>query len=625
MNRLEALKNKLKGVPQKPGVYLMKDKKDKIIYVGKAKNLKNRISSYFNKQKHEAFKTRMLVKEIADFDVVLVQNEIEALLTERTLIKHHNPAFNILLRDDKEYPYVRVNFKEEWPRIEKVRRRKNDSATYLGPYSQTGYLNLILKSIQRIYPVVKCSRHEFSNIARPCTYYDMNMCLAPCHKSVDRSEYVAAVKEALEVLDGKNKKIRDKIKETMLQLSAKQEYEEAAALRDQLNALERVREKQSVVVPGIGDADFIGYSFTKDFIFVHVIAVREGLISHNDNFKLNFKVEDTVEGLSSFLIQYYEARFLPKTIYLDKELPDKSNIEEFLFQTAYNKSSQKIEIVLPKKGPKSKLLQTAMENAEFQLAENQKRRKEEKEDLEKIKSSLNLKKLPERMECIDISNLGAQAIVASNVCFLNGKPAKHLYRKYNVKTVTDDPDDFASINEVVRRRLLRAKNEDAEKLGPKLDLLVIDGGKGQLGAALEAKSETNSSVSIVSIAKSRLEKSPVHRVTELARSYERIFLEKSTEPILLRAGTPEFRILTYIRDEAHRFAITHHRSRRQKQAFHSFLDDVSGLGPVLKKRLLTELGSLDKIKKAKKEELSLIKGIHSELAEAIVNASSKYS
>ena len=595
-----SLREKRQHLPKSPGCYLMKDSKNTIIYVGKAKNLKNRVSSYFQKQDHHR-KTRAMVKEIRDFELIVTKTEVEALLLERTLIRHHQPRYNILLRDDKEYPFVRVDFSSPWPRIRKVRRRKDDGAEYVGPFGSAGVLNTMLRTMYKVFPLIRCSDHEFKTVKRPCNYYHMKMCLAPCHLKVDRDSYVTMIRDALKLLQGRNKDLKITLETKMKAAAQNEDFEQAAQFRDQIKALDRVGIKQSVHVEGFEDADAIGIYRSGDNITFNVLMIRSFLVIGHDNFRVPASIDNDEDTLSSFLLQYYHNRLVPDALILPFTIESKAELREILSTD----KKKNVRIVSGTRGETKDIIELSHKNAKFQTEQQDQLEVRRHSELELLQETLDLETLPKRIECIDISNMQGTSIVASNVCFINGKPAKDKYRRYNIQSVSGKNDDFASIQEVVERRLRRAAEDNVFP-----DLIVIDGGKGQLSSAMTAAAAyPDLPCKIVSIAKSRLQSAPIDQKVTGHRSYERIFVPEKQEPILLMEGTPVHRIMTKVRDEAHRFAITFHRQKRQKRSHASVLDSVPGIGPVLKKRLFKTYGDIEGLKKASFEELIQVKGM----------------
>lgn len=608
------LKEKLRALPKEPGCYLMKDSLGRIIYAGKAKSLKARVSQYFNGNQASS-KTRAMVQEIYDFEIIITKTEVEALLLERTLIKHHRPRFNVLLRDDKEYPYLRIDLTEEWPRINWVRRRREDKATYLGPFGSASQLKVLLEATYRIFPLIRCSRHEFEITKRPCNYYHMKMCLAPCTLPVDPLQYKSMMRDAIDFLAGRNKDVVKALQEKMGQAAEQESYELAAMYRDQLKAFEIVTERQSVVVEGAQDADILGLAQAATKTAFAIMTVRDGKLVGQDSFVLPSPIQEADEALTEFLLQYYDGRSLPSEVLVPCELPDVEDLRLALLTGHPEVLS--LTIKSAQRGARSDLLEMAAKNAAYRLDELTRETEQNRVELQVLRDSLKLSRSPVRMECIDISNIQGTAIVASNVCFIGGKPSKEHYRHYSIKEVAGAPDDFASIREVVRRRLERGlRDHDLP------DLLIIDGGKGQLSAALDAfRDFPEARLDLISLAKSRIDKRhgknhPLNvRVQE--RSFERVFFPDQDLPTPLSPGTPEYRLLTQIRDEAHRFAITHHRKVRSKLSHGSALTDIPGIGGVLRQKLLTTFGGLGELKKASLGELRKVPGMRESAAVAL--------
>ncbi len=612
-NGLKGLREKVASLPGSPGVYLMKSAAGKIIYVGKAKNLINRVRSYFIGVNQHPPKTRVLVQEISDFEIIITSTEVEALLLERTLIKHHAPCYNILLRDDKEYPFLRVNFQEDWPRVEIVRRQKSDGAYYIGPFGSSRSLRILLDTAHRIFPLIRCSRHQFSSVKRPCNYYHMKTCLGPCHIPTSRDDYVTLVKNALLFIQGKNSDLTALLKERMKEASSAQNYELAAMYRDQLKALDEIsHSRQSAIVKNVKDADVLGLHQEESKTSFHILMVRDGRLIGSDSFVVDSLVQGEAEALSDFLLQYYESRSLPSELILslsNETVEGVNSVKETVRLILESLKTEKsklpnIEVIFPKRGPRLSLIEIAKKNAKYNLEESRRLETNKHIELELVQMALGLDRIPKKIECIDISNLQGTAIVASDVCFLDGKPAKDLYRHYVVKSVEGKPDDFASVREIVRRRFARAeRDQDAP------DLLVIDGGKGQLGAAMEAASEFQSlSIPIISLAKER---------GDQEASSERVFFPNRDNPFALLPGSQEYRVLTHLRDEAHRFAISHHRKRRSRILHASELEEIPGIGPSLRAKLLDVFGGVDGLKRATLEQLLAVKGLRESSAIAL--------
>lgn len=595
-----SLQEKISHLPKSPGVYFMKDNKGTIIYVGKAKSLKPRVSSYFQNTNH-SMKTRALVSEIADFDLLITKTEVEALLLERSMIRHHQPRFNILLRDDKEYPYVRIDFNDPWPRIKKVRRRKNDQAKYIGPFGHAGLLNDMLKTVLRVFPLIRCSPHEFANTTRVCNYYHMKMCLGPCVYDVDRDEYISMLNQATQLLEGKSSEVRTQLTAAMHDAAKRERFEQAARLRDQIRTLEGIAQQQSVVVHDYEEADIVGYFEQDETITFNVTIVRDYSVLSSLSYQVGSSIDSIEETLTSFLLQYYHQHPTPKIIIT----PLKLNHDAHLLTVLSEGEKYTVCIKTGFQGEGKDLVSLATRNARFFSEQSTSLQLKQKAELEILKQLLELDKTPQNMECIDISNLQGNSIVASCVSFINGKPAKQNYRRYNITSVVGKNDDFASIYEVVTRRLKRGIEEHDLP-----DLLVIDGGKGQLQSALQALTNfPDLNLDIVSLAKSRAlrQKSDISSLT--TKSSERVFLPNKTVPIELSEGSPSYRIMTRIRDEAHRFAISFHRKKRTKTSLESTLQEIPGIGPKTNQKLLQTFGSIDNMRKASLEQIKKVPGI----------------
>ena len=605
------IRTKLSSLPRSPGVYFMKGSKGQVLYVGKAKELKSRVSSYFTDSKDHSPKTRSLVREIFDFEVMLVKTEVEALLLERTLIKHHQPPFNILLRDDKEYPFIRIDFSVDWPRLEIVRRRQDDRAEYFGPFSAAGSLKTSLDAIKRVFPLIRCNQWEFEHAKRVCNYYHMKMCLGPCVLNVDKDAYKSMLRDSMALLEGKNEDVVKTLQSKMLVASEREQFELAASYRDQIKAIDILTEKQSVMVAPDIDGDVISLVQSNDVIAIHVAMIRGGKLLGGDSFTFATSgIENREETLPHFLLQYYEGRFIPPRIVVDCELENASDIANAI-QSEGLKPSE-LRTLRNLRSPWPDLASIALKNAQYAHDEAVRAMDRRRSSLEALQATLGLASPPRRIECIDISNLQGTAIVASDICFIDGHPEKSLYRSYNIETVQGAPDDFASIREVVKRRLERGIRDNDMP-----DLLVIDGGRGQLESALSALAEfPGLNLQIVSLAKSRTEKT-TQRSSAPKHSLERVFKPGQDTPIPLVPGSPAFRIMTQVRDEAHRFAITKHRKKRSSLGQKSLLETVDGVGPKIRAALLKHFGSIDAIANANVDALTLVKGVSRELAEKI--------
>ena len=520
-------------MPTCSGIYLLKGEDQRVIYVGKAKNLRARLRSYFQ-GKPTGAKLQALTDECRDFDIIITSNEIEALLLERTWIKQQKPKYNVLLRDDKNYPYLRIDWQEEWPRLEKVRRQKEDGAQYFGPYGR--HLNVLYALLRRMFPLIRCTRRQFALMQRPCNYYQMRMCLAPCVRAVPRQRYLKMLERLVAVIEGDTKAVQSSLQRAMCSAAASQEYEEAASYRDQLKALEQTQKRQIAVLTTKLNADVFGLALKDSQALIYLLMVRDGCISAQDHFVLSCLLGDARQVLSEFLLQFYEYRQLPELVLLPETVD--TALQEALGSVFTSDASTDDE---------RELLVLAEKNAAQQL---QLQYRDIEAELRAVQDLLKLKKPPRTIECVDISNLQGVAIVAAIVCFIDGLPAKQRYRRYKVGG--NKPDDYASIKAVVQRRWRRAvRNNDAP------DLLLIDGGKGQLQAA-RSVIDSASELVVASIAKSR----NLQTSTRTVASGERLYLADASSPIALPINSPAFRIIVQLRDEAHRFALSYHRRLR---------------------------------------------------------------
>lgn len=600
------LREKLTRVPSDAGTYLMKNDKSKVIYVGKAKNLKKRLSSYFLKSNHEDVKTKALVSEISDFEIFIVKNEVEALLLERTLIREHKPKFNVILRDDKDYPYIKIDFNSTWPRINKVRKRKDDGESYLGPFSHINQLNTILDLTFRIFPIIRCTPREFSSRKRPCNYYYMKRCLAPCVLNVSEDLYKDTVADALSFLTGKNKKLIKELNVKMRAASRQENYELAASYLEQLNALKTITQEQNVITKSTKDCDVFDYIIDQNTLSIHNIQIRDRAIKGQENFIIKTPIDDIENSISQIFLQFYDSRFIPEEIIFPKKIVDHKHLEEIFSK----QKGKNVKITNPSRGQKIKLCQIAKKNAAYYLNESYDKQSKARLKLENLKNLLNLSQYPARIDCIDISNIQGTAIVASQVSFVDGKPEKKLYRLFNLGDLHDTPDDYASIRNVCERYFKRFKDSDSVP-----QMLVIDGGKGQLSAAKNIhKKFKNINLEIVSLAKDRTKYNTDNNST---KSHERVFQTGKKEPLILKEGSEEYKLLTQLRDEAHRFAITHHRKRRKKVLHGSKLDEIPKIGPKTRNKILRFIDDINKFKSMSLAEIEDIPDLRKDQAKAI--------
>ena len=595
-----ALHRKASTMPAQSGVYLMKNDRGKIIYVGKAKNLRNRLRTYFVAT-IENLKIRALVKEIRDFEIILTTDEVEALLLERTLIKHQKPRYNVLLRDDKEFPWLRVDLQEQWPRLEKVRQKQDDGAVYFGPYGSVKSLNLLLNLVRRIFPLVRCSRYQFKHATRPCNYYQMKMCLAPCHFDIPRVDYLHMMEQAMNVLRGNTQAVAASLNQAMHKAAQEEKFELAARCRDQLQALQNSTQRRTVVLSSSIDADVFGIDIYKGKALLYVLTVRDGCMLGHDYFRVTSLLENAQQVLTEFLLQYYEHRPLPADIFLP------FTVEQVLF-TALEARNCNITVGTTASNDAGRLLALASKNAVFQLRQGG---RDYEAELRAVQKLLKLKQLPRRIECLDISNFQHSAIVAALVCFIDGKPHSDLYRKYKLAETATKPDDYSSIAEVVQRRLQRlAKDNDH------FDLLLIDGGKGQLQAAQKVCTAMGyPDIALAALAKNRKK----HTAARTLSRGERVFIPHRSTSLPLPPSAAAFKILTRLRDEAHRCARAYHRRLRDKISKASPLCDVPGVGKVLHQRLLQKFPARAALQQASIEQLLEIKGMTRPVAQAVLD------
>jgi excinuclease ABC subunit C len=585
-------------VPTAPGCYLMKDTKGKIIYVGKAKNLRARVRTYINEQ-DSRYSVKFLMKHVASMDFLVTTNEKEALLLENSLIKKHAPRYNLRLKDDKTYVSVRLNVREDFPRLTVVRRHKKDGARYFGPYSSAQAVRQTLRQLQRVFPLRTCSDSVLRNRTRPCLYYQMKQCAAPCVKYVDREAYHEIVNQVIMVLEGRNDELEKHLM-TQIQDAAKAlNFEEAAVLRDRLVALRQTLERQrTVAVPGAEDRDVFGLYNHGRFTEIQVLFFRGGKMTGGRSYSFKEREMPLDELMSSFLVQYYaEAAFLPPEVLVPVTIEEGDALEEILSE----QRGGKVRVLCPLRGEKKALVQMAERNARSSFEEKQLESQAQQDLLEQVQKHLRLPRPPHRIECFDISTTQGTKPVGSMVVFEGGDAAKNRYRHFAIREV-EGQDDFAMMREVLMRRLTRAVAENDLP-----DLLLIDGGKGQLNVATAVLKDLGiEDLSAVGIAKSRYEDGD--------RSPERFFLPGRVNPVILRQDSPVVHFLARIRDEAHRFAITYHRKRRGKGTLQTRLTDIPGIGAHRARVLLRTLGSLKKIRDASIEEIVSVPGFSKGLA-----------
>jgi excinuclease ABC subunit C len=607
------VQEKIEALPGGPGVYLFKSARGRVLYVGKAQNLRTRVRSYFQAGGDGRVRVPHLVERVADVDVVVTRNVKEALLLENELIKQHRPPFNVRLRDDKQYLALRLDPSEPWPRLTQVRRFEKDGAHYFGPYTSSQSMREAVSNLRRIFPLRSCSDAVFRDYARrgrPCIEFEMGRCLAPCCDRVDEAAYRELVEGTILFLRGRSEDLAALLTERMEAAAADERFEEAARLRDRLGAVARTVERQQIVAPRAVDRDVFGLARRGGEVEIQVLHVREGRVVGAQGYGFSDVQLDDGETVSSFLGQYYAGggdRQVPAEILSAAPLQDDGALEALLAE----RSGRRVQVRVPRRGDARELMETASRNAELGLA----RRLEARESLEtalaELQERLRLAGTPRRIECYDVSTLNGVLTVASRVVFEDGKPVKNDYRRYRIREV-DGPDDYAALREVMRRRLARIERE------PLPDLLMVDGGKGQLGVVEAALQDAGLAVETLGLAKERDGEAPQARVRRSGGlKAERIFRPGRKDAIGLPPSSKGLLLLQRVRDESHRFAIEYQRSLRQREGLLSILEELPGIGPKKKKALLRELGSLRAVRNASVERLAAVPGLSSRDARTI--------
>jgi len=598
---ITSLNDKLSGAPNDPGVYLMKDAEGKVIYVGKAKNLKKRLSSYFKQSGQIDLKTRVLVKNVSSFDTIITRTEKEALILESNLIKRYKPRYNVILKDDKRYPSLRLDIKSQYPSLNIVRRIEKNSAQYFGPFSSSQAVRQTLKIIHKTFKLRKCKTKNLKKRLRPCLNYQIDACLAPCCLDVDNKTYNEIVKEVVLFLKGRTPELVKKIKKQMISAAKGQDFERAAVLRDKIVALEKMLEKQVAVTTDFKDRDVVAIADSPEISLLSLLFVRGGYLLGKRCFSFTKTLSTKAEMVSAFIRQYYEkTHFVPQEVLVPIPLEDTCLLEDWL--TTINQ--KKVRILYPRRGEKVQLIKMAVHNAQNSLKDLTASTDAAIDISVRLQKRLRMDKMPECIECFDNSNISGTEPVAGMVVFENGKPNKSLYRKYKIKTVNKQ-NDYAYMAEILTRRYGKG-----EKSRPFPDLLVVDGGKGHLNIAVSIikKFKLEKNFETISIAKkdvSRREKN------------DKVYQPGRANPVNFGREGDLLLFLQKIRDEAHRFAISFHRKRRDKKSIHSILDTVSGIGKKRKETLLKNFGSIDNIRKATLEELVSVPGISRKIAEAL--------
>ena len=602
------LQTKLENLPTSPGVYLMKNDQGEIIYVGKAINLRNRVRSYFRELKPDQAKTKALVKHIADLEYIIADNELEALVLECNLIKKYRPKYNINLKDDKTYPFLKIT-NEDYPQVLVTRRVLKDGARYYGPYPSVNELRNSLELIRKIFPFRSCKQKVFTN-DRPCLNAHIQMCYAPCIGRISKEEYNEMIEQVALFFEGRQDGLVKRLQKEMEVAAENLEFEQAARLRDQLQAVEQIMTQQKAVLGEEDDQDVIAMARGINQCCVQIFFVRGGKIIGRENYFLR-GTDDSSRGevIASFMKQFYlTSQFIPRNILLETELEEQAVLEQWLTE----KRESRVYLKVPKRGQAKELVDLVGRNASEALARQEQEETHQEQRttgaLEKLQDALGLDVLPRRMECYDISNTQGAESVASMVVFVDGKPKKDQYRRFKIKTV-EGANDYASLREVLMRRFKHGLTEQAEgennqgKFSTFPDVIMMDGGRGQVNVALEVLKELQLDIPVCGMVKDNR-----HRTRGLYYNNVEIPMDDHGEPFLL---------ITRMQDEAHRFAITYHRSLRGKRNLASVLDDIPGVGEKRKKNLLKHFGSFTKIREASVEELQEVEGINRTVAEEI--------
>lgn len=609
------IEEELKKLPGKPGVYIMHDAGDAIIYVGKAISLKNRVRQYFQSSRNLGIKKEQMVEQIARFEYIVTDSELEALVLECNLIKEHRPKYNTMLKDDKTYPFIKVTLQEEYPRIQIVRQMKKDKAKYYGPYTSGFAVKEVVELVTKLYRLRTCNRNLPKDIKkeRPCLYYQIHQCEAPCQGYISKEEYHKKVEQLISFLNGSHKEILKELEQKMLSASEELRFEDAAQYRDLIESVKKIAERQKITDQHGEDKDVIAVAQENDDVVVQVFFIRGGKMIGRDHFFLHTAGEEKTAVLSSFIKQFYAGTaMIPKEIMIESEIEDRAIIETWLS----NRRGTKVQIRVPKKGTKEKLVELAKNNARLVLEKDKERLKREEGRtigaVKEISKLLNLSST-QRMEAYDISNISGFLSVGSMVVYENGKPKRSDYRKFRIKTV-EGSNDYASMEEVLTRRFehgMEEKQQQEEKNQEEQygsftkfpDLILMDGGKGQVHSALSVLEKLKLEIPVCGMVKD-----DKHRTRGLYYQNQEIPIEKDSEA---------FRLITRIQDEAHRFAIEYHRSLRSKNQIHSVLDEIAGIGPARRKALMKHFMGVEKIKEATVEELAEVSSMNEKSAQAV--------
>ena len=601
------IKEELKKLPSSPGVYLMKNELDQIIYVGKAVSLKNRVKQYFQQSRNHSIKTIRLVEQIKSFEYIVTSSELEALVLECNLIKRYNPKYNIRLKDDKHYPYIRVDIHSAFPRVTVVRNMKKDGAKYFGPYTDSNAMWELVELIKKTWTLRTCTRvlPRDINKERACLNYHIGQCSGPCIAQINEEDYKVIIDEVIAFLSGKYHDIIKRLEKNMEEASMNLEFEKAALIRDQLSAIKKIEQKQTATNSSMEDQDVIAFARSEKDTLMQIYFVRQGKLIGREHFLLNDTQGEDIETLfSDFIVQFYsEATFIPKQILVEKMPEDQQVVEEYL---SMHKGS-KVTITMPQKGTKHNLLELASKNAYITLSQfgDEIRRQEAKTKgaLSEIQEALGFSKELHRIEAYDISNTQGIESVGGMVVFENGKPKRSDYRKFKIKSI-QGPNDYGSMEEVLDRRIARLVQKGEQDSFTKMpDLILMDGGKGQVGIAEKVLNQYGLDIPVCGMVKDDR-----HRTRGLLYRNEEVILKPSSEG---------FKLITRIQDEVHRFAIEYHKKLRSKAQVQSVLDDIKGVGKERKKYLMNHFKSVERLRQASLEEIEAVPGITKDVAQNI--------
>ena len=593
----DELINRIKNAPVSPGVYIMKDRHGRVIYVGKANNIRNRVKAYFSKT-DSRFMIPFLVSQVHDVEFIITETEKEALILENNLIKEHRPRYNVIFRDDKTYFNIRINLNDSFPRFQLIRRPKKDGARYFGPYPSSAAAKETLRFIQSIFPLRACGDQELKGRKRPCLEYEIKRCLAPCVGFIDELSYQRLVNDSMAFMEGREKTLIADLHVRMDAASGQLRFEEAASLRDRIAAIKETLEKQRVVSMSFKDQDVFGIYREGNLTQICMLYVRKGKIIGKKAFPL-FKIGSaSSEILSSVLKQYYDGEvYIPDEIIISENIEDHAVVEEWLS----DKKSKGVSLIVPKRGPGKELVRIVESNAES-MFEAEKHATDMRETLSTLAGVLKLRNIPTRIECFDISNIGGKYAVGSMVTFVEGRPLKAGYRRFKIRTV-EGADDYAMMYEVLTRRYMRKDNVP--------DLIVVDGGKGQLGVAVTVMKDLNiEGVDVIGLAKEG-------RGMDADKGEDRVYLVGKKNPVYISRWPDILFLLQRVRDEAHRFAVTYYRKVKNKKDFQSVLDSIPGIGASKKRALLEHFGDIRKIREAPVEALQTVDGIGRQMSERI--------